>query len=148
MKELKLAGHKVRLYDSIEELPICRFHAYNRMLLIDAGIGSDINDFDAHRTCSASNNLASASFVDSIELVFLDGCDLFDLVHSDLADLFGVTVDYLMFGKKRGIAIAGNIITDFVKNIDIYPKTGMMSNVSDISYAETVCEERGEICFS
>lgn len=48
MKELKLAGHKVRLYDSIEELPICRFHAYNRMLLIDAGIGSDINDFDAH----------------------------------------------------------------------------------------------------
>ena len=60
-------------------------------------------------------------------------------VFPKLSSLFGVTVDYLMFGKKRGIAIAGNIITDFVKNIDIYPKTGMMSNVSDISYAVGGC---------
>lgn len=56
-----------------------------------------------------------------------------------LSSLFGVTVDYLMFGKKRGIAIAGNIITDIVKNIDIYPKTGMMTYVSDISYAVGGC---------
>lgn len=56
-----------------------------------------------------------------------------------LSSLFGVTVDYLMFGKKRGIAIAGNIITDIVKNIDIYPKTGMMTYVSDIYYAVGGC---------
>lgn len=48
MKELKLNGHDVRLYDSIDELPIVRFHRYNRMLLVDAGIGSDISDFDNH----------------------------------------------------------------------------------------------------
>ena len=36
------------LYDSIDELPILRFHAYNKMLLIDAGVGSDLNDWDAH----------------------------------------------------------------------------------------------------
>ena len=48
MKEVILNGKKVRLYDSIDELPIVRFHKYNRMLLIDAGIGSDISDFDAH----------------------------------------------------------------------------------------------------
>ena len=36
------------LYDSIEELPMVRFHKYNKMLLIDAGIGSDIQAFDAH----------------------------------------------------------------------------------------------------
>lgn len=36
------------MYDSIEDLPIVRFHKYNKMLLIDAGIGSDIADFDAH----------------------------------------------------------------------------------------------------
>lgn len=41
-------GRRVRLYDSIDELPIVRFHKYNRMLLVDAGIGSDISDFDAH----------------------------------------------------------------------------------------------------
>ena len=48
MKEVELAGHKVRLFDSIDELPIVRFHKYNRFLLVDAGIGSDISDYDAH----------------------------------------------------------------------------------------------------
>lgn len=48
MKEVELAGHKVVLYDSIDELPIARFHKYNRYLLIDAGVGSEIADFDNH----------------------------------------------------------------------------------------------------
>ena len=48
MKEVVLNGKKVRLYDSIDSLPIERFHVYNRMLLVDGGIGSDISDFDAH----------------------------------------------------------------------------------------------------
>ena len=48
MKEVKLNGHDVRVYDSIDDLPIVRFHRYNRMLLVDAGIGSEIGDFDNH----------------------------------------------------------------------------------------------------
>ncbi len=48
MREVELNGHKVSLYDSIDELPISRFHKYNRYLLIDAGIGSEIGDFDQH----------------------------------------------------------------------------------------------------
>ena len=48
MKKVKLNGHKVVIYDSIDELPMVRFHKYSRMLLVDAGVGSDINDFDAH----------------------------------------------------------------------------------------------------
>ena len=48
MKEIKLGGHKLEIYDSIEDLPITRFHKFNKMLLIDAGIGSDITDFDNH----------------------------------------------------------------------------------------------------
>ena len=35
-----------------------------------------------------------------------------------LANLFGVSVDELMNDGKNGIAIAGNIIADVVKNID------------------------------
>lgn len=34
------------MYDTIEELPIVRFHKYQKLLLIDAGIGADINAFD------------------------------------------------------------------------------------------------------
>ena len=48
MKEVELAGHKVVLYVSIDELPIARFHKYNRYLLVDAGVGSEISDFDNH----------------------------------------------------------------------------------------------------
>ena len=56
-----------------------------------------------------------------------------------LAALFGVTIDYLMLGEKKGITIAGNILVDIVKNIDIYPKLGMLGTVSDISPAVGGC---------
>lgn len=56
-----------------------------------------------------------------------------------LASFFGVSIDYLMLGEKKGIAIAGNILADIVKNIDIYPKSGMLAKVSDISYAVGGC---------
>lgn len=48
MKECIINKHNVVLYDSIEDLPIIRFHKYNKMLLVDAGIGSDLADFDKH----------------------------------------------------------------------------------------------------
>ena len=48
MKTLKLAGKTIEVYDDIENLPVTRFHKYNKMLLVDAGIGTDIADFDKH----------------------------------------------------------------------------------------------------
>ena len=39
---------KVELYDSISELPIRRFYLFNKLALIDAGIGSNLEDVDAH----------------------------------------------------------------------------------------------------
>ena len=48
MKEVRLNGHNVQIYASIEELPIVRFHKYNKCLLVDAGVGSDLNAFDTH----------------------------------------------------------------------------------------------------
>lgn len=56
-----------------------------------------------------------------------------------MASLFGVTIDYLMLGEKKGIAIAGNIVTDIIKSIDSYPSKGMLTNVSDITYAVGGC---------
>lgn len=47
MRKVKIGKHDVELFDSIDELPMSRFHKYNKMLLIDAGIGSDLSDFDA-----------------------------------------------------------------------------------------------------
>ena len=46
MVAVKIGKHTVEMYDTIEELPIVRFHKYQKLLLIDAGIGADINAFD------------------------------------------------------------------------------------------------------
>lgn len=46
MKTIKLGKHTVEIYDAIDELPIVRFHKYQKMLLVDSGIGGDIAAFD------------------------------------------------------------------------------------------------------
>ena len=46
MVTVKIGKHTVEIYDAIDELPIVRFHKYQKLLLIDAGIGADINAFD------------------------------------------------------------------------------------------------------
>lgn len=48
MKTINVGRNKLEIYDSIEELPIRRFHKFNKYLLVDAGIGSDLNDLNDH----------------------------------------------------------------------------------------------------
>lgn len=48
MKDLTVNKKTVRVYDSIDEMPIINFQKYNKYLLIDSGIGSDADDIDAH----------------------------------------------------------------------------------------------------
>lgn len=48
MKNLTVNKKTVRVYDSIDEMPIINFQKYNKYLLIDSGIGSDVDDIDAH----------------------------------------------------------------------------------------------------
>ena len=46
MVTVKIGKHTVEMYDAIDELPIVRFHKYQKLLLIDAGVGADIVAFD------------------------------------------------------------------------------------------------------
>lgn len=48
MKTITLAGNTVEIYDDIESLPITRFNKFNKLLLIDAGIGGNLADVDRH----------------------------------------------------------------------------------------------------
>ena len=57
----------------------------------------------------------------------------------EISTLFGVSVDYLMTGERKGIVIAGNILTDVCKNIDTYPKIGMLANISSVKRAVGGC---------
>lgn len=48
MKTIDTGKHVIKLYDSVDELPISAYQRYNKFLLIDAGIGSSVDDLDSH----------------------------------------------------------------------------------------------------
>lgn len=48
MKAIKINNKIIQVYDSIDEMPIVNFQKYNKYLLIDSGIGSDVDDIDSH----------------------------------------------------------------------------------------------------
>lgn len=48
MKTIIFKNRVLKVYDSIDEMPIVNFQKYNKYLLIDSGIGSDADDIDAH----------------------------------------------------------------------------------------------------
>lgn len=48
MKEILVKHHVLKMYDSIDEMPIVNFQKYNKYVLIDSGIGSDIDSVDNH----------------------------------------------------------------------------------------------------
>lgn len=48
MKVVTIKGHIIKLYDSIDELPIVNFQKYNKCILIDSGLGSDVDSVDSH----------------------------------------------------------------------------------------------------
>ena len=57
----------------------------------------------------------------------------------EIAKIFGVSVDYLMTGERKGIAVAGNILTDNVKTVNDYPKQGMLANILSVSRSVGGC---------
>ena len=48
MKTIIINNKKIKLYDSIDEMPIVSFQKYNKYVIIDAGLGSDIESVDSH----------------------------------------------------------------------------------------------------
>lgn len=48
MIEKDINGKKVVMYDSIDELPILRYHKFNKYIMIDSGIGENMSDVARH----------------------------------------------------------------------------------------------------
>ena len=48
MKTEIINGDKLKVYNSIDEIPIERLHKFNKMLLIDSCVGSNIEDISVH----------------------------------------------------------------------------------------------------
>lgn len=48
MRTLDLNGMEIKIYDDIDELPIINFQKYNKYIMLDAGLGSDVDSIDRH----------------------------------------------------------------------------------------------------
>jgi hypothetical protein len=48
MEKILHNGRQIEIYESIEEMPVTVFQNFNRFLLIDAGVGGDIESVDTH----------------------------------------------------------------------------------------------------
>lgn len=48
MRKEKINGHNVEIFDTIDELPIVRFQKFNKLLLIESGVGGDLTDYVRH----------------------------------------------------------------------------------------------------
>jgi len=47
---LKLGKHNIEFFESIDSLPFCRFNSFNRFVMLDAELGSDVMSFDSKVT--------------------------------------------------------------------------------------------------
>jgi hypothetical protein len=54
MHTIKYNGHKIEMYDSIQSLPIWRFQEYNKYMVVESGIGSDLEAIDTSLTALRS----------------------------------------------------------------------------------------------
>ena len=97
MRKIVLAKHKVELYDSIDELPIVRFHKYNKMLLVrycrlnqpdkaEKEIGNIRQNIYFIQSEISPKHLAFAALVKSIDGKLVD--DLTDDGLQKVLDLF------------------------------------------------------------
>lgn len=66
MEKIKIGKHTVEFYSAIDELPIVRFHKYQKLLLVDAGVGSDITAFD--RRLEKARHFLAAGKIEQAQL--------------------------------------------------------------------------------
>ena len=90
MVKAKIGKHTVEIYDAIDELPIVRFHRYQKLLLIDAGVGSDIAAFD-QRTEKMRRYLMDGKTENAQkELENLVGCYIHLEGYTDLKSIYDI----------------------------------------------------------
>lgn len=43
MREIELKGHKIEMYDGIDEMPVVRYHKFTQLMVLASGVGADID---------------------------------------------------------------------------------------------------------
>lgn len=126
----KLGKHKIELYESIDDLPFCRFNAFNKYVMLDAELGSTISDFD-QKTVKIHNFLSKEMIKESLDELY----NIRNLVHNVLTE-----------NNLKGLAwaslirrIDGELVTDYSpENLkDILSKLSKWGLTSGMVYEQS-----------
>lgn len=127
----KINGYSVEIYDTIEELPVVRFHKYNKMLLIDSGIGSDMMAFARHIDRAKRYAMSKEPILAAHELTNLQQC--FAFIYDELSpkhlafcalvksidgnEVTDISDDGLQSLLKKFADVPQNEITDLLESV-------------------------------
>lgn len=102
MTERTINKIKVKMYDSIDELPIVNFQKFNKLMVIDSGIGSEIEDIDLH-----INNMANLMKTD-INSALIELVNMQQLLYYIKSEINVKYIAYMTFIHE----INGEVVTD------------------------------------
>jgi hypothetical protein len=131
-------NRSVEILESIEDLPIYRFHKFNKYMLIDAGIGSDLNDLQTRANKAKSfisNNKPKEAQTELTNLLTAFSSIASELNYGHLAFMFliesvdGVKItDYSDSGVRKTLALVnGEPLNRFNALFSAVKKKLMMS---------------------
>jgi hypothetical protein len=106
MRIVNLKGIEVELYDSPEDAPIDRYQKFNRFLLIEAEIGSDLAAFD--KRCQAIKAFAKTSPDKAIQEIE----NMRQTVRLSLSGVSPTAMSFAALTKRVGRHSWGNVLSD------------------------------------
>lgn len=124
MKTITVKNHTVKLYDSIDEMPIVNFQKYNKLILIDSGLGSDIDSVDAHLV-----NLAKLIKTDRTKA----SQELQNLRHNMHFIVSGISPKYLAFA-----ALIHSIDDEKVTDLSDDNLKSLLNKLSEIKHSKLI----------
>jgi hypothetical protein len=108
---------KLEFYSSIEELPLERFNAFNKYVMLDSELGSNVQDFD--KTILRINEFMLK--------------DMKDEASRELQNVRFVINNVLTMNNVKGLAFASMIKTINGKELTDYSETNLKRVLKDLS---------------
>ena len=114
-----MKDYGLEFYESIEELPLQRFNAFNKYVMLDAELGATVQDFD-QKTTKIHRFLASGMIKEGRQALM----NLRNVVHNILTET-----------NTRGLAFACLIKKVNGKNLESYDSDHLKELLSKLSKA-------------
>lgn len=120
MKTININNHVIKLYDSIDELPIVNFQKYNKYILIESGVGADIDAIGRHTTKIAELIKVDAKEKALIELQNLQQSMLF--IMNDISPKYMAFTSFIVSIDEKPITdYSDTALLDILKLLQQHP---------------------------